>query len=78
MINGVDSFPLMAVPFFILAGEVMNTGGLARRIINFAIALVGHLRGGLGYVAILASCIWRHCRDQRLRTRPLLARFWSR
>ncbi len=57
VINGVDSFPLMAVPFFILAGEVMNTGGLARRIINFAIALVGHLRGGLGYVAILASCI---------------------
>ena len=57
VINGVDSFPLMAVPFFILAGEVMNTGGLARRILNFAIALVGHLRGGLGYVAILTSCI---------------------
>ncbi|MES2030773.1 MAG: TRAP transporter large permease subunit [Pseudomonadota bacterium] len=55
--NGVDSFPLMAVPFFILAGEIMNTGGLARRILNFAIALVGHLRGGLGYVAILTSCI---------------------
>src|ERR1700712_399214 len=57
VINGVDSFPLMAVPFFILAGEVMNTGGLAKRILNFAIALVGHLRGGLGYVTILASCI---------------------
>lgn len=57
VINGVDSFPLMAVPFFILAGEVMNTGGLARRILNFAIALVGHFRGGLGYVAILTSCI---------------------
>ncbi|SNT02647.1 TRAP transporter, DctM subunit [Tardiphaga sp. OK246] len=57
VINGVDSFPLMAVPFFILAGEIMNTGGLARRILNFAIALVGHLRGGLGYVAILTSCI---------------------
>jgi tripartite ATP-independent transporter DctM subunit len=57
VINGVDSFPLMAVPFFILAGEVMNTGGLAKRILNFAIALVGHLRGGLGYVAILTSCI---------------------
>src|SRR4051794_5167064 len=57
VINGVDSFPLMAVPFFILAGEVMNTGGLARRILNFAIALVGHLHGGLGYVAILTSCI---------------------
>jgi tripartite ATP-independent transporter DctM subunit len=57
VINGVDSFPLMAVPFFLLAGEVMNTGGLAKRILNFAIALVGHLRGGLGYVAILTSCI---------------------
>ncbi|KAA0073175.1 TRAP transporter large permease subunit [Tardiphaga sp. P9-11] len=57
VINGVDSFPLMAVPFFILAGEIMNTGGLARRILNFAIAIVGHLRGGLGYVAILTSCI---------------------
>ena len=57
VINGVDSFPLMAVPFFILAGEVMNTGGLAKRILDFAIALVGHLRGGLGYVAILTSCI---------------------
>lgn len=57
VINGVDSFPLMAVPFFILAGEIMNVGGLARRILNFAIALVGHLRGGLGYVAILTSCI---------------------
>jgi TRAP-type transport system large permease protein len=57
VINGVDSFPLMAVPFFILAGEIMNAGGLARRILNFAIALVGHLRGGLGYVAILTSCI---------------------
>ena len=57
VINGVDSFPLMAVPFFILAGEIMNTGGLARRILNFAIALVGHLRGGLGYVAILTYCI---------------------
>jgi TRAP-type transport system large permease protein len=57
VINGVDSFPLMAVPFFILAGEVMNSGGLARRILNFAVALVGHLPGGLGYVAILTSCI---------------------
>jgi tripartite ATP-independent transporter DctM subunit len=57
VINGVDSFPLMAVPFFILAGEVMNTGGLARRILNFAIAVVGHVPGGLGYVAILTSCI---------------------
>src|SRR3954468_11746423 len=57
VINGADSFPLMAVPFFMLAGEVMNTGGLAKRIVHFALTLVGHVRGGLGYVAILTSCI---------------------
>jgi TRAP-type transport system large permease protein len=56
VINGADSFPLMAVPFFMLAGEIMNKGGLARRIVDIAHALVGHVRGGLGYVAILASC----------------------
>lgn len=57
IINGADSFPLMAVPFFMLAGELMNRGGLARRIVNVALALVGHVPGGLGYVAILASCV---------------------
>src|SRR6185312_2320078 len=57
VINGADSFPLMAVPFFMLAGEIMNTGGLAKRIVNFALTLVGHFKGGLGYVAILTSCI---------------------
>ena len=56
IINGADSFPLMAVPFFMLAGEIMNKGGLARRIVNIALAVVGHVRGGLGYVTILASC----------------------
>ena len=57
LINGADSFPLMAVPFLMLAGEVMNVGGLSQRIVNIAMAMVGHFRGGLGYVAILASCI---------------------
>ena len=57
VINGADSFPLMAVPFFMLAGEIMNTGGLSKRIVNVALALVGHVKGGLGYVAILAACI---------------------
>src|SRR5437660_2231079 len=57
VINGADSFPLMAIPFFMLAGELMNKGGLARRIVNVALVAVGHLRGGLGYVTILASCI---------------------
>jgi tripartite ATP-independent transporter DctM subunit len=57
VINGADSFLLMAVPFFMLAGEVMNAGGLSKRIVNVAMALVGHVRGGLGYVAILAACL---------------------
>jgi tripartite ATP-independent transporter DctM subunit len=57
VINGVDSFPLLAVPFFILAGEIMNAGGLSKRIVNIAVSLLGHVRGGLGYVAILAATI---------------------
>jgi len=56
-VNGADSFILMAVPFFMLAGEFMNAGGLSRRIVNLASALVGHLRGGLGYVAVFAAII---------------------
>jgi TRAP-type transport system large permease protein len=55
VITGSDSFPLLAVPFFMLAGEVMNAGGLSRRIVNFAMSLVGHVKGGLGYVAIVAA-----------------------
>ncbi len=57
VINGADSFPLLAVPFFMLAGEIMNAGGLSRRIVQLAMTLVGHFRGGLGYVAILAGCM---------------------
>ncbi|MFT4171173.1 MAG: TRAP transporter large permease subunit [Rhodocyclaceae bacterium] len=57
VINGADSFPLLAVPFFILAGEIMNVGGLSRRIVALAMALVGHVPGGLGYVAIIAACL---------------------
>ncbi|WP_167357657.1 TRAP transporter large permease subunit [Phytopseudomonas seleniipraecipitans] len=57
LINGADSFPLMAVPFFMLAGELMNAGGLSKRIVNMAVALVGHIKGGLGYVTILAACV---------------------
>ncbi len=57
VISGADSFPLLAVPFFMLAGEIMNAGGLSRRIVNFAMALVGHIRGGLGYVGILAAVL---------------------
>jgi tripartite ATP-independent transporter DctM subunit len=57
VIEGANSFPLLAVPFFMLAGEVMNTGGLSRRIVDFAMSLVGHIRGGLGYVTIVAACL---------------------
>jgi tripartite ATP-independent transporter DctM subunit len=57
LINGADSFPLLAVPFFILAGEVMNAGGLSKRIVGLALALVGHIRGGLGYVTIMAAIL---------------------
>ncbi len=57
LINGSDSFPLLAVPFFMLAGELMNAGGLSRRIVQFAMALVGHIKGGLGYVTIVAAII---------------------
>lgn len=57
IISGADSFPLMAVPFFMLAGEIMNKGGLAKRIVNIALALFGHVRGGLGYVAIFAAVV---------------------
>jgi tripartite ATP-independent transporter DctM subunit len=57
LINGADSFPLMAIPFFMLAGATMNAGGLSKRIIHVAMTLVGHIRGGLGYVVILAACI---------------------
>lgn len=58
LINGADNFPLMAIPFFILAGELMNAGGISKRIVNFALSTVGHIRGGLGYVAILASILF--------------------
>ncbi len=57
IIEGANSFPLLAVPFFMLAGEIMNTGGLSRRIVNLAMTLVGHVKGGLGYVVIIAAAL---------------------
>ncbi len=56
--NGIDSFPLLAVPFFILAGELMNSGGITAAIVRFAQSLVGHLRGGLAQVNILSSMLF--------------------
>lgn len=58
LIQGANSFPLLAIPFFILAGEFMNAGGISKKIINFALTLVGQVRGGLGYVAIIAAVIF--------------------
>src|SRR5437899_3672896 len=58
MAGGIDSFPLLAVPFFILAGNLMNSAGITNRIYNFALALVGWLKGGLGHVNIVGSMIF--------------------
>lgn len=57
LVSGADSFPLLAIPFFMLAGELMNAGGLSRRIVALPMALVGHKRGGLGFVAIIAAIV---------------------
>ena len=56
--NGIDSFPLMAIPFFMLAGELMNRGGITSRLVEFAQAMMGHLRGGLAHVNILSSMLF--------------------
>jgi len=57
MITGANTFTLLAVPFFLLAGELMNAGGLSRRIVDFAVTCCGHIKGGLGYVAVMAAII---------------------
>jgi len=57
LIIGADNFQLLAVPFFLLAGELMNAGGLSRRIVRVAVTMVGHVHGGLGYVAIFAAVV---------------------
>ncbi|MGY6411899.1 MAG: TRAP transporter large permease [Alkalilacustris sp.] len=57
MVTGANSFTLLAIPFFLLAGELMNAGGLSKRIIAFAVACVGHIRGGLGIVAVIAAVV---------------------
>src|SRR3954464_13933809 len=58
MISGIDSFPLLAVPFFILAGNLMNNAGITNRIYNFALALVGWMKGGLGHVNVVGSVVF--------------------
>ncbi len=56
--NGMDSFPLMAIPFFMLAGELMNRGGITIRLVEFSQALMGHFRGGLAHVNVLSSILF--------------------
>ncbi len=58
MVGGIDSFPLLAVPFFILAGNLMNNAGITNRIYNYALALVGWLKGGLGHVNVVGSVVF--------------------
>ncbi len=57
MVGGIDTFPLLAIPFFILAGNLMNTGGITDRLVDFAKALVGHITGGLGHVVVVTNMI---------------------
>ncbi len=57
-INGANNFALMAIPFFILTGEIMKQGGVSQRIVDFALSLVGHIKGGLGYVVIISGLIF--------------------
>lgn len=57
MYNSADSYPLMAIPFFLLAGELMTAGGMSKRIVDLIVSLLGHIRGGLGYAAIVAAVL---------------------
>ncbi|RYG08944.1 MAG: TRAP transporter large permease subunit, partial [Burkholderiales bacterium] len=57
LVDGADNYLLMSVPFFLLAGEIMNLGGLSKRIVDAAMAVIGHIRGGLGYVAVFTALI---------------------
>lgn len=66
LIKGAQSFPLIAVPFFILAGEIMNVGGIGKRLVDLGLAIFGHVRGGLGYVVIIASVIFAGLSDSAL------------
>ena len=57
---GINQFPLLAIPLFILAGEIMNVGGITQRLVSFANSLVGHLRGGLAHVNIFSSILFSY------------------
>ncbi|MBO4683762.1 MAG: TRAP transporter large permease subunit, partial [Desulfovibrio sp.] len=58
MLDGTNNYPLMAIPFFVFAGEIMAAGGLSRRVVRLAQLIIGRIRGGLGYAAIVSSVLF--------------------
>lgn len=58
-VAGVDSFPLLAIPFFMLAGNLMSGGGIAKRLVNFFECFIGHITGGLGMVTVVVCMFLR-------------------
>ena len=78
LFGGVDSYGLIAIPLFILIGEIMNGGGITRRIVDMAMAFVGSLKGGLAYVNILANMFISSILDSRPRRSRLWRRPWCR
>ena len=68
--NGMDSFPLMAIPFFMLAGELMNRGGITARLVEFSQALMGHLRGGIRNCRPVKACKQHRRQDVYMRQPP--------
>ena len=58
MLDGANNYPLMAIPFFVFAGEIMTEGGLSKRVVKLAQLIIGRVRGGLGYAAIVSSVIF--------------------
>ena len=79
LVNGADSFSLLAIPFFVLAGEIMNAGGLSKRIVDLPMKLVGHKPGGLGYVGVLAAMIMASLSGSAVADTAAVPRmlFWS-
>ena len=67
MLDGTNNYPLMAIPFFVFAGEIMAAGGLSKRVVALAEVMVGRIRGGLGYAAIVASIIFAGLMGRRSR-----------
>ena len=70
----LDNFSLLALPYFILAGELISAGGISKRLVEFAQTVVGHWRGGLGHASVVASMVFAACRGRRWRTRRRSAR----